>query len=136
MAASLDFIAKKRYNCGMYLQDHKIAPETLIEKGDGSVTLDFSVTEECDFFEGHFPEIHLLPAVAQIDLMFHFAKKYFNVSGFAAATKRTKFGAPIFPGYTVRLNIKYNAEKNSLTYKLTNPEESKAYSSGTFALGE
>ena len=120
----------------MYLEDHKIAPEKLIEKSDGSFTLEFTVTEECDFFDGHFPEIHLLPAVAQIDLMIHFAKKYLGVKGFAVSTKRTKFGAPIFPGYTVRLNVKHNPEKNSLAYKFTTPDESKTFSSGTFALGE
>ena len=119
----------------MYLEDHKIAPETLISKSDDSFTLEFSLTEECDFFDGHFPEIHLLPAVAQIDLMMHFAKKYFGDKGYAIATKRTKVGAPIFPGYTVRLNVKYNSEKNSYAYKFTNPEESKTYSSGAFSLG-
>lgn len=120
----------------MYLQDHRIAPETLVAKTGDAVTLEFSVTEDCDFFDGHFPEIRLLPAVAQIDLLIHFAKKYFSVNGFAASTKRTKFGAPIFPGYTVRLNMKYNSEKKSIAYKFTNSEESKTFSSGTFVLGE
>ena len=120
----------------MYLEDHKIAPETLISKTEDAFTVEFTVTEECDFFDGHFPEIHLLPAVAQIDLMMHFAKKSFGDKGFAISTKRTKFGAPIFPGYTVRLNVKYNSEKNAYTYKLTTSDESKVFSSGTFALGE
>lgn len=120
----------------MYFEDHKIAPETLISQTDDNVTLEFTVTEECDFFDGHFPEIHLLPAVAQIDIMMHYAKKYFGDKGFAVATKRTKFGAPIFPGYTVRLNIKYNSQKNSYAYKLTNSDENKTFSTGTFALGE
>lgn len=120
----------------MYLEDHKIAPETLVSKTDDTLTLEFTVTKDCDFFEGHFPEISLLPAVAQIDLMMHFANKYFGKKAFAVATKRTKFGAPIFPGYTVRLNIKYNSDKNSYAYKLTNPDESKTFSTGTFALGE
>ncbi len=120
----------------MYLEDHKIAPETLISKTEDAFTVEFTVTEECDFFDGHFPEIHLLPAVAQIDLMMHFSKKYFGDKGYAIATKRTKFGAPIFPGYTVRLNVKYNSEKNSLAYKFTTPDESKTFSSGSFVLGE
>lgn len=120
----------------MYLEQHKIAPETLIEKTDDNLILEFTVTEECDFFDGHFPEIHLLPAVAQIDLMMHFANKYFGNKGFAISTKRTKFGAPIFPGYTARLNIKYNSEKNTYAYKLTTSDESKVFSSGTFTLGE
>ncbi|MCR5045520.1 MAG: hydroxymyristoyl-ACP dehydratase [Treponema sp.] len=120
----------------MYLEDHKIAPETLISKTDDSFILEFTLSEECDFFDGHFPEIHLLPAVGQIDLMMHFAKKYLGDKGFAVSAKRIKFGAPIFPGYTVRLNVKYNSEKKSLAYKLTTCDESKSFSSGNFALGE
>lgn len=118
----------------MYLTKHGIAPETVIEKSADSVLLEFSVPEACDFFEGHFPEIKLLPAVAQIDLMAHFSKKYFGVPIGFSGTKRTKFGAPIFPNAIVRMNIKFNSEKNSVTYKLSNTSGEKIYSTGTFAL--
>lgn len=118
----------------MYLTKHGIAPEKIIEKNDDSILLEFSLPENCDFFEGHFPEIELLPAVAQIDLMAHFAKKYFDIPLYFSKTKRTKFGAPIFPNATVRMNIKFNSEKNSVTYKLSNANGEKIYSTGTFAL--
>ena len=32
------------------------------------IELEITFTEDCDFFDGHFPQIHLVPAVAQIDL--------------------------------------------------------------------
>ena len=120
----------------MYLQKHNIPEEKVIEKNQDSVLLEFSVPENCDFFEGHFDEIHLLPAVAQIDIMMYFARKYFNVGRNVLATKRTKFGAPIFPGYTVRMNIKYSPEKNSIVYKLNSENGEKTYSTGTFSFGE
>lgn len=118
----------------MYLEKHGIAPEKIIEKNDNSVLLEFSVPETCDFFEGHFPEIQLLPAVAQIDLMAHFAQKYFGVSIYFSGTKRTKFGAPIFPNTVVRMSILFNSEKKSVTYKLSSTNGEKIYSAGTFAL--
>lgn len=120
----------------MYLTKHGIAPEKVIEKNADSVFLEFSVPETCDFFEGHFPEIKLLPAVAQIDLMAHFSKKYFGVPIGFSGTKRTKFGAPIFPNAIVRMSIKFNSEKNSVTYKLSSTNGEKIYSTGTFALIE
>lgn len=120
----------------MYLQKHGIAPEKVIEKTDDSVLLEFTVPETCDFFDGHFPEIQLLPAVAQIDIMMNFAHKYFSTSRAALSTKRTKFGAPIFPNTTVRMNIKFNSEKNALTYKLGSVDGEKTYSTGTFVLGD
>lgn len=118
----------------MYLKKHGIAPEKIIEKNDDSILLEFSVPETCDFFEGHFPEIQLLPAVAQIDLMAHFAKKYFGIPIYFSKTKRTKFVAPIFPNATVLMNIQFNSEKNSVTYKLSSANGEKIYSTGTFAL--
>ncbi len=118
----------------MYLTRHGIAPEKIIEKNDDSVLLEFSVPETCDFFEGHFPEIRLLPAVAQIDLTAHFVKKYFGVPISFGGTKRAKFGAPIFPNATVRMSIKFNAEKRAVTYRLGDAGGEKVYSTGTFTL--
>lgn len=119
----------------MYLQKHGITPEKVIEKNDDSVLLEFTVPETCDFFDGHFPEIQLLPAVAQIDLTLFFANKYLGTHRFALSTKRTKFVAPIFPNTTVHLDAKYNLEKNSLTYKICGVNGEKTFSTGTFALG-
>ena len=118
----------------MYLDKHGFAAEKIIEKNADSVLLEFFVPETCDFFEGHFLEIRLLPAVAQIDLLAHFLKKYFGVTMFLSSTKRTKFCTPIFPNSIVRVNIKFNSEKNFITYKFSSPDGEKIYSTGTFSL--
>lgn len=120
----------------MYLQKHGIEPEKVIEKNDDSVLLEFTVPETCDFFDGHFPEIQLLPAVAQIDIMVNLASKYFKTSRFVLSSKRTKFIAPILPNTTVRMNIKFDSEKKSVAYKLSSIAGEKIFSSGTFSLGE
>ena len=118
----------------MYFDKHGIAAEKIIEKNADSVLLEFLVPEACDFFEGHFPEIQLLPAVAQIDLTMHFAKKYFGISTLLSEIKRTKFCTPIFPNTTVRVSIKFNSEKKSITYKFSSTNGEKIYSTGTFSL--
>lgn len=74
----------------MYLEKHKIAAEKIISREDNSIELEITFTEDCDFFDGHFPQIHLVPAVAQIDLATHFINKYFGKDRFISSAKRLK----------------------------------------------
>ncbi len=121
----------------MTLERHKIISEKIIEKTENSVILEYLIPEDSDFFDGHFPEIHLVPAVAQVDMMKNFALKYLGIdlTNYLSFGKRIKFTSPVFQNALVRMSIKFNQEKNSLTYKLTTQDESKTYSSGTFTLG-
>ncbi len=120
----------------MYLEKHNIPAEKVLEKTDNSVLLEFFIPETCDFFDGHFPEIHLVPAVAQIDMMTNLANKYLGTSRYIFSAKRIKFTSPVFPNAEVHMSMSFNPEKNSLTYKLTTKDEAKTYSSGTFVLGQ
>ena len=118
----------------MYLQKHKIAQEKVISKEENEVVLQLTFTEDCDFFDGHFPQIHLVPAVAQIDIASHLIRKYFGLKGNIISAKRLKFSAPVFPNSTVDMSLKYNIEKSSITYKLVSSTEEKTYSSGAFVI--
>lgn len=118
----------------MYLQKHKIQPEKIISQEEDSVVLELSITPECDFFDGHFPQISLVPAVAQIDIVTKFIKKYFGLSGVIESAKRLKFSSPIFPNSVVQINLKYNSEKKSVSYKLSSANSEKIYSSGAIVV--
>lgn len=116
----------------MYLEKHKIPAEKIISQTEDSILLELTIPEECDFFDGHFPEIHLVPAVAQMDMVTFFANKYFGTQRYIESAKRIKFTSPVKPNTTLHLNIKFNAEKCSINYKLTSADELKAYSGGNF----
>lgn len=118
----------------MYLEKHKIPAEKIISQDENSVVLGLYIPEECDFFDGHFPEIHLVPAVAQIDMATYFCKKYFGLSRFLESAKRLKFSSPVKPNSELKMSLKYNTEKNMMTYKLTSADEAKTYSSGNFVI--
>lgn len=118
----------------MYLEKHKISDEKIVSKDENSVLLELFISEESDFFDGHFPEIHLVPAVAQIDMATYFIKKYFGTTRFIESTKRLKFTSPVKPNSTVHMSLKFNPEKSSVAYKLTSADEQKAYSAGTFVI--
>lgn len=120
----------------MYLEKHNIDEETVVERTEDSVLLAFRIEEKCDFFDGHFPEIHLVPAVAQIDTMINLANKYLGTSRFFVSAKRIKFSAPVLPNTDLHLSMKFNKEKNAIVYKLTTAAEDKTFSSGTLAVAE
>ncbi|MCQ2241368.1 MAG: hydroxymyristoyl-ACP dehydratase [Treponema sp.] len=115
------------------MNNHSIDNETVISGEDSSVTLEFLVPPECDFFDGHFPQFKLLPAVGQFELISRFAKKYFEVSRSISSIKRMKFSSPILPDSKIRMQLDYCREKSSVAFKLWSAlDETKIYSSGAF----
>lgn len=113
-----------------YIQKHSIKDETVISKEENSVVIEYYIPEESDFFDGHFPEIHLVPAVAQVDMATFFSKKYFGLSRFVSSAKRLKFTSPVKPNSKVQLSLNFNPEKNSVAYKLIAADGEKTYSGG------
>lgn len=119
-----------------YIKAHNFEKEKIVSQEENSLVLEYCIPEECDFFDGHFPEIHLVPAVAQIDMVTYFSKKYFGTSRYIQSAKRIKFTSPVRPNSTVQMNLKFNPEKSSITYKLTSADGQKNYSAGTFVISK
>lgn len=114
---------------------HGIENETIISQNDETVELSFLIPENSDFFDGHFPEYKLLPAVAQFELVTRFAKKYFSTERCVMAIKRIKFSAPIRPNTNITLHMDFNRNKSLISYTIsdTNVAE-RIYSTGTFSV--
>ena len=114
---------------------HGIVDEKIVEKKENSVSLEFSIPESSDFFDGHFPEFKLLPAVAQFEVVTRFSRKYFNTQRYVPAIKRIKFSNPIRPDTNVHLDLEYRAEKSSVSFSMQDADiEGKVYSSGSFSV--
>lgn len=112
---------------------HDIKDEQIISKEEGKVVLEFVIPASSDFFDGHFPEYKLLPAVAQFEVVTRFSRKYFGTQRWVPSIKRIKFSAPIRPDTKIHLELTYKAEKQSVTFNLSDANvEEKVYSSGTF----
>ena len=112
---------------------HDIKDEQIISKEDGKVVLEFTIPASSDFFDGHFPEYKLLPAVAQFEVVTRFSRKYFGTQRWVPSIKRIKFSAPIRPDTKIHLELTYKAEKQSVTFNLSDANvEGKVYSSGTY----
>ncbi len=113
--------------------NHSVTNEVVLAQTENHVELKFTVPPECDFFDGHFPQFKLMPAVGQFEVITRFAKKYFSTQRFIPAIHRMKFSTPLQPNTTVILTLDYNTEAKTVTFSMVDIEDSeKIYSSGTF----
>ena len=115
--------------------NHDIVNEEVISKDENSVVLEFVIPVTSDFFDGHFPEYKLLPAVAQFEVITRFSRKYFRTQRYVPNIKRIKFSAPIRPDTKIHLELTYKKEKGTVTFNMADANvEGKVYSSGTFSV--
>ena len=113
---------------------HGIGEEEVIEKTESSVSLRVKIPAESDYFDGHFPAFKLLPAVAQIDVLAHYAQKYFGLPLSTPSIKRFKFSGKILPDTVVIFSISYDKEKGRVTFEVTDASDGKSYSSGSYGV--
>ena len=98
------------------------------ELGENSITYKIFFYNQCNFFNGHFPEFKLVPGVLQLYLAKEFANIHFNLSLGQGQWKRIKFSNIIEPDSIVNLRLEYS--KKQVLYEFYS--DSKKYSSGTF----
>ena len=119
----------------MNANNHDIKDEVVVSREENSLALEFVIPASCDFFDGHFPQYKLLPAVAQFEIITRFSRKYFGTQRYVPNIKRIKFSAPIKPDTKIHLELTYKKDKGSVTFNMADANvEWKVYSSGSFAV--
>ena len=111
---------------------NRISDAQCIEKTETSVIVEFSVPNDSNYFDGHFPGFPILPAVAQLDIIMRFVSNYFNVNAVLSEIKRIKFTSLIRPDAPLVLNIAKNG--NTISFKMNSPDDKIVYSAGTLIL--
>ena len=105
----------------------------VIEQKENSVGIEFSIPETSPYFDGHFPEFSLLPAVAQTELVIRFASENLGTGIDVAEMKRVKFTKFIRPNETLLMRLEKSGE--SVSFKIISPDEKSTYSFGTISFG-
>lgn len=114
---------------------HDVKDEKILEQSENKVALEFVIPATSDFFDGHFPEFKLLPAVAQFEIITRFSKKYFKTQRYIPNIKRIKFSNPILPDSKLRLDLEYKTEKGVVSFNMADADNAEhIYSSGSFAV--
>ena len=109
----------------------------VIEKTENSVTLEFLVPAASPYYNGHFPEAPILPAVAQIELALRFAAEHLETGIDVVEIKRIKFSNRVLPNKTHLLRLEKN--KGNLSFKVFSTDMGHGlgetvYSSGTLVM--
>jgi len=98
----------------------------------GMLTAKLLFPATSDFYDGHFPEYKLLPAVAQVDMVLKLARVFLNAPKGISRIHRTKFLNPIFPDVPVVVKISYSEETGKITFTYTDETLEKTLSNGSF----
>lgn len=121
----------------MIFNNHDIDNEVVVSRDESKIALEFTIPASSDFFDGHFPQYKLLPAVAQFEIITRFSRKYFSTQRYVPNIKRIKFSAPIKPDTKIHLELTYKRDKSSVSFNMADANvEGKVYSSGSFAVLE
>lgn len=109
----------------------------LIKEEIGSSSLVFLVEFPADYlyFQGHFPQISLLPAVAQIDFVMAKVHVFFGKDITMVEMPRVKFMKPIRPDKEILVNISINREKSTVEFSFSSEDKVEKYSSGKIKVG-
>lgn len=83
-----------------------------------SVTLTLQVEAGLFWFQGHFPELPILPGVAQLDWVMHYGVSLLAPGKQFAAVENIKFQQPVPPDSLLQLRIDWDAEKSRLSFPL------------------
>ena len=102
------------------------------EPGVLTVKLLFPATS--DYFDGHFPEFKLLPAVVQVDMVLRLARNFLNVPKELSKMNRTRFANPILPDVPVMVKISYDADAGKVTFAFTSVDGETSFSNGSMIM--
>ena len=86
-----------------------------VVRTEDSWSADLTFDPDAAYFQGHFPEVAVLPGVVQLGMAKRFAETFLRRQLELGTVKKMKFSRPILPGERVHLVIKRHAE-NELSY--------------------
>lgn len=84
-----------------------------VGEDQGKLSAQWEVNGELPFFDGHFPDNPILPAICIIDISLHLISQFYpQISLQEIQVKRSKFMAMVHPGDVVEILAESDDEKN------------------------
>jgi uncharacterized membrane protein/3-hydroxymyristoyl/3-hydroxydecanoyl-(acyl carrier protein) dehydratase len=136
---AIEYIVRRQVNKKMpkSFPPPVLSGETLLSRSASSVKAAFCVPEESDYFDGHFPDFKLLPAVAQVDIVLRLVRRYLDCACVVREIKRLKFQQMIRPGTPLAAEISFREVGEGakglrlLNWTITSPDGETVYSTGS-----
>ena len=107
--------------------------DSIAEKTENSISVVFSIPPDSPYYDGHFYDYPILPAVAQMEIVTRIAAQHLGTPVTVQEIKRMKFSTPLHPSVQAVLKIELKNEKNkqSLNYNISSRDSQIIYSQGT-----
>jgi 3-hydroxymyristoyl/3-hydroxydecanoyl-(acyl carrier protein) dehydratase len=102
-------------------------------KTEDGIELDLFIPTTLSHLEGHFPDLPIVPGVAQIDWAAKYTTRYLELGNGVAASLQVKFRRLMSPETLVTLVLSHQAERGRISFTYRRQDEILA--SGSFALG-
>lgn len=99
---------------------------------EAQVILD--ITPDLAVFDGHFPEMLVLPGVAQLDWAIEFARASFTLPAKFLRAEALKFQRPVMPPAELELVLQWQADSRQLSFQYRS--QAGAHSSGRIVFGD
>ena len=100
----------------------------------GALTAKLLFPAASDYYDGHFPEFKLLPAVVQVDMVLRLARNFLEVPKELSKMNRTRFANPILPDVPVLVKITYDADAGKVTFAYTSEDGEISFSNGSLMM--
>jgi 3-hydroxymyristoyl/3-hydroxydecanoyl-(acyl carrier protein) dehydratase len=104
----------------------------IISTTDSHLHAEIFFAQESGLFEGHFPELPLLPGVVQSHLAIRLFEKHVGKAISFGGFKNMKFFSPIFPNTKVTLQCDLESAKRQFTFRYFHGEVN--YSKGVVVI--
>lgn len=78
--------------------------------------LSLLVSEDLDYFAGHFPEWAILPGVVLVNWAVLYGQRFFALSGVFTALENIKFQKPVRPGTLLQLELLHEPARKRLVF--------------------
>lgn len=98
-----------------------------------SVELELRIQPELVYFDGHFPDMPILPGVTQLAWAEHYGKLFFSIEQPFLTMEAVKFKKIIQPNALIKMTLEWRDESGKLNFDLSSVSES--HSSGRMVYG-
>ena len=82
-----------------------------------SACLELDLAEDLLVFDGHFPQVPILPGVAQLDWAIRFGREAFTLPARFVRMEAVKFQKVARPGMCLRLQLEWMSHKSALAFR-------------------
>jgi 3-hydroxymyristoyl/3-hydroxydecanoyl-(acyl carrier protein) dehydratase len=96
-----------------------LPPFAVREVGENEIVLTLALRDCAQVFDGHFPQLPVMPGVAQIHWALRLAQRYFPIEGRFSGLKQLRFQRILRPEDEVSLVLGFSPEKKEVRFTYT-----------------